>query len=105
MKKLLLILSLVCMIGVLFLFESINKYYVSENLIFDTASIVADRYYLTAKNDGNAIEVSRIQWWYTNIVGLMLLFFCVILMFVVFYLGLRYVIPYFYYRKYENIYD
>ena len=84
---------------------NMDKYYASENLVFDTTDIVNDNYYLTVKENMENIQVSALQWYYTNIVVTILLVLWILTGLLFLYVMTRYVLPYLWYKKYDHIFD
>ncbi|UTC50444.1 hypothetical protein [Treponema sp. OMZ 855] len=84
---------------------NMDKYYASENLIFDTTDIINGNYYLTAKENMENIQVSALQWYYTNIVVTILLVLWILTGLLFLYVMARYVLPYLWYKKYDHIFD
>jgi len=84
---------------------NMDKYYASENLVFDTTDIINDNYYLTVKENMENIQVSALQWYYTNIVVTILLVLWILTGLLFLYVMTRYVLPYLWYKKYDHIFD
>lgn len=47
----------------------IDKYCDCENFIFNTTMIMNGNYYLVTKEDMKIVEVSALQWYYTNFIS------------------------------------
>ncbi len=50
-------------------------------------------------------QVSKVQWYFTNISDFLFTVVAFVFSVFIFYCIIRYGIPYFYHKKYENIYD
>ena len=82
-----------------------DKYYASKNLLFDTADIINGNYYLTTKENMEDVQVSVLRWYYTNMVVSILLVLWVLTGLLFLYVMGRHVLPYFWYKKYDHIFD
>ncbi len=103
MEKKIFLILLILFISLLVIFK-INRYEVSGGFFSET-SIINGKYYLNDKNLDKKVEVSKIQWYFTNITGGLFHVIFIIFQIYFFYWNIRYGIPYIYHRKYENIYD
>lgn len=82
-----------------------DEYYASEKLIFDTADIINGNYYLTTKENMEDVQVSVLRWYYTNMVVSILLVLWVLTGLLFLYVMGRHVLPYFWYKKYDHMFD
>lgn len=82
-----------------------DKYYASGKLIFDKTDIINGNYYLTNKEDMKNIQVSALRWYYTNMVVSILLVLWVLTGLLFLYVMGRHVLPYFWYKKYDHMFD
>ena len=85
--------------------DRMNKYWECENFIFNTTMIMNGNYYLVTKEDMNIVEVSALQWYYTNSIASILLVLWILTGLLFLYVMGRHVLPYFWYKKYDHIFD
>ncbi len=86
----------------LFVVVKINGYYCSKHFIFNQESVIDGRYYLVDKDLNSRTEVTKAQWYLTNMEYFLFLIVGVGFQILTFYCIVRYGIPYFYYRKWEQ---
>ncbi len=82
-----------------------DRYYASENLIFDTEDIINGNYYLVLKENMKVVEVSALQWYYTNLVVSILLVLWILTSLLFLYVMGRHVLPFFWFKKYDHMFD
>ncbi len=49
--------------------DRMNKYWECENFIFNTTMIINGNYYLVTKENMGVVEMSALQWYYTNFIS------------------------------------
>ena len=83
----------------------IDKYCDCENLIFNTTMIINGNYYLVTKENMEVVEVSALQWYYTNFISSISLVLWILTGLLYLYVMGRHVLPYFWYKKYDHIFN
>ncbi|UTC62095.1 hypothetical protein E4O00_01465 [Treponema sp. OMZ 788] len=82
-----------------------DKYCDCENFIFNTTMIIKGNYYLVAKEDMKVVEVSALQWYYTNFISFISLVLWILTGLLYLYVMGCHVLPYFWYKKYDHMFD
>ena len=83
----------------------IDKYCDCENFIFNTTMIINGNYYLVTKENMEVVEVSALQWYYTNFISFISLVLWILTGLLYLYVMGRHVLPYFWYKKYDHMFD
>ena len=83
----------------------IDKYCDCENLIFNTTMIINGNYYLVTKENMEVVEVSALQWYYTNFISSISLVLWILTGLLYLYVMGRHLLPYFWYKKYDHMFD
>lgn len=83
----------------------IDKYCDCENFIFNTTMIINGNYYLVTKENMEVVEVSALQWYYTNFISSISLVLWILTGLLYLYVMGRHVLPYFWYKKYDHMFD
>ncbi len=85
--------------------DRMDRYYACENLIFNTTRVINGNYYLVLKENMKVVEVSALQWYYTNLVVSILLVLWILTSLLFLYVMGRHVLPFFWFKKYDHMFD